>query len=403
MTHAEQYSTSEPGVSRGIRARSARRAGAVLALAAATVLASLVVAPVHPSSADQLSSARAQASALASKLDAEEAQIQTLTGQYDQANYQLSQVDASIAAGKAQLAKDQAVVSKDEAQLRTQAISDYISDGTSTQLTQLFSGDNNNVNIRNEYSTISSGNVTNTVDNLHTAQSHLQVQQNQLQQQQAEASATANALASSKNEATQLAGTLQSQKSSADAQVQNIINQQAAAAAAAAKAAAEAKIAAAQAAAQAAAAASAAAGSGDKSGGSSSGGGASTVAAGPLPPLPPGAQGAVEAAQHELGVPYVWGGDTPAGFDCSGLVQWAYAQVGISLPHYSGAQYDDTTQIPLADIEPGDLLFYGPGGSDHVAMYIGGGEMVEAPYTGADVHDTPIRTGDGFAGVGRVN
>ena len=80
---------------------------------------------------------------------------------------------------------------------------------------------------------------------------------------------------------------------------------------------------------------------------------------------------------------------------------WAYAQVGISLPHYSGAQYDDTTHIPLADIEPGDLLFYGPGGSDHVAMYVGGGEMVEAPETGEDVHITGVRT-DGLAGVGRV-
>jgi cell wall-associated NlpC family hydrolase len=112
--------------------------------------------------------------------------------------------------------------------------------------------------------------------------------------------------------------------------------------------------------------------------------------------------GAVQAAEREIGVPYVWGGNTPAGFDCSGLVEWAYAQVGISLPHYSGAQYDDTTHIPLADIEPGDLLFYGPGGDEHVAMYVGGGSMIEAPYTGASVWITGVRTGSDFAGVGRV-
>ena len=103
-----------------------------------------------------------------------------------------------------------------------------------------------------------------------------------------------------------------------------------------------------------------------------------------------------------IGVPYVWGGSSPAGFDCSGLVEWAYAQVGIGLPHYSGGQYDDTTHIPLADIEPGDLLFYGPGGSEHVAMYVGGGSMIEAPYTGATVHITGVRTDGGFVGVGRV-
>ncbi len=128
-------------------------------------------------------------------------------------------------------------------------------------------------------------------------------------------------------------------------------------------------------------------------------GGATSSAA--LPPLAPGAAGAVQAAEREVGVPYVWGGASPStGFDCSGLVMWAYAQVGISLPHYSGAQFEDTTHIPLADIEPGDLLFYGPGGSDHVAMYVGGGSMIEAPYTGASVWITAIRTGGDFAGVG---
>ena len=98
MTHAEQYSTSEPGDPRGVRTRSVKRTGAILTLAAATVLASLIVTPIRPSSADQLSDAKAEAAALSAKLNAEESEIQTLTGQYDQASYQLSQVDASIAA-----------------------------------------------------------------------------------------------------------------------------------------------------------------------------------------------------------------------------------------------------------------------------------------------------------------
>jgi cell wall-associated NlpC family hydrolase len=80
---------------------------------------------------------------------------------------------------------------------------------------------------------------------------------------------------------------------------------------------------------------------------------------------------------------------------------WAWAQAGVDLPHYSGAQFDDTAPVPVADMEPGDILFYGPGGSQHVAMYVGGGEMIEAPETGEVVHITPIRLGDGFVGVGR--
>ena len=112
---------------------------------------------------------------------------------------------------------------------------------------------------------------------------------------------------------------------------------------------------------------------------------------------------AVAAAESQLGVPYVWGGESPraSGFDCSGLTAWAWGQAGVPLPHYSGAQMADTAPVPVSDLEPGDLLFYGPGGSEHVAMYIGGGEMIEAPYTGAYVWITGLRLGDGFVGAGR--
>jgi len=137
--------------------------------------------------------------------------------------------------------------------------------------------------------------------------------------------------------------------------------------------------------------------------GDSGGGSAPSVPTSPPPPVPPGVGGAIQAAMSQRGVPYVWGGETPGvGFDCSGLVQWSFAQAGISLPRTSGAQYAATTHIPLADIQPGDLLFYGPGGSEHVAMYVGGGSMIEAPFTGASVWVTGVRTDSGFVGVGRV-
>jgi cell wall-associated NlpC family hydrolase len=112
----------------------------------------------------------------------------------------------------------------------------------------------------------------------------------------------------------------------------------------------------------------------------------------------------VAAAETQLGVPYQWGAESPGvAFDCSGLTAWAWTQAGVPLPHYSGAQFDDSTPVPLADIEPGDLLFYGPGGDEHVAMYVGGGQMIEAPYTGANVWITAVRTdaADDFVGVGR--
>ena len=133
MNHAGHYSTSQPRVSLGICTRSGKRASAALAVALAAGLATLAVVPSPTASADALSSAQAQAAALGAKLNAEQAQISVLNGQYEAASYHLSQVNAQITATKAQLAADQAVVNKDQAQLRTQAVADYMTSGTSSQ------------------------------------------------------------------------------------------------------------------------------------------------------------------------------------------------------------------------------------------------------------------------------
>ena len=107
----------------------------------------------------------------------------------------------------------------------------------------------------------------------------------------------------------------------------------------------------------------------------------------------------------QLGVPYSWGGGTAAGpgkgigsgsgtsgFDCSGLVLYSFAGVGIKLPHYSGAQYDLGRKIPASQMRRGDVIFYGPGGSQHVTIYLGQGQMLEAPDVGLKVRVAPVRT-----------
>jgi cell wall-associated NlpC family hydrolase len=90
--------------------------------------------------------------------------------------------------------------------------------------------------------------------------------------------------------------------------------------------------------------------------------------------------GVVGVAMHYLGVPYVWGGASPRGFDCSGLVMYAFAQIGVSLPHSSYAQAGMGAPVSMSQLEPGDLVFFT--GASHVGIYIGGGQFIHAPHTG---------------------
>jgi peptidoglycan DL-endopeptidase CwlO len=113
------------------------------------------------------------------------------------------------------------------------------------------------------------------------------------------------------------------------------------------------------------------------------------------------------AALSRLGLPYVWGGSGPNVFDCSGLVQWSMRQAGIIMPRVAVDQAQTGPQIPLADLEPGDLLFYhtdptAPTYISHVAIYLGRGLMLQAPQPGEDVQIVPAIFGAGFAGAVRV-
>jgi cell wall-associated NlpC family hydrolase len=104
---------------------------------------------------------------------------------------------------------------------------------------------------------------------------------------------------------------------------------------------------------------------------------------------------AVQVALRYLGVPYRWGGTDPlTGFDCSGLVQFAYAQVGVGLSHYTGTQFTEGAPVPDGQLRPGDLVFFEPGvaGPGHVGLYLGGDEFVEAPHAGDVVKVASLAT-----------
>ncbi|MDA8372096.1 MAG: C40 family peptidase [Nocardiopsaceae bacterium] len=136
-------------------------------------------------------------------------------------------------------------------------------------------------------------------------------------------------------------------------------------------------------------------------------------------PRPAGAEGEpvdrstiedmIAAAESQIGVPYVWGGESLAegGYDCSGLVQWAFAQTGVSVPRVTHDQWYAGERVDYADARRGDLIFWrsdptAPDYISHVAIYLGDGKMLEAPRTGLDVRVTDVRL-DKMAGVVRVH
>lgn len=155
--------------------------------------------------------------------------------------------------------------------------------------------------------------------------------------------------------------------------------------------------------------------------GSSSGGGGG--------PVRPGLRGpqaveiVVNRALSQLNVPYAWGGGdangptlgirdggvadsygdyNKVGFDCSGLMMYAFGGVGVQLPHYTGYQYTSGPQVPLAQMQRGDMIFYGPNASEHVALYLGDNKMVEAPQSGDVVKVSPLRTAGAMPNVVRL-
>jgi cell wall-associated NlpC family hydrolase len=371
------------------------------------VCAGTVLVQTGHAGADTVAGAKAKAAAIAATLAAAQNKMSALGQQYDAARTQLGTVNSDIAATKAAIVQKQQEVHHDTVVLRKAAITNYISDGTAATANPLFSTNAKTQGAASEYNEIASGDLHEEVSNLDTAKAKLNAQQAQLnvQQKQAQAAVAAEQAAVAANQL------VEQQQSAAlaqeNAEIATLVQQQQEAEQAAAAKAAQEQIEAAEAA-QARALAAQNSAPTTRSSSSSSGGSSSTTPArASYTPVPvaQGAAGAIAAARSQLGVPYVWGGETPGvGFDCSGLVQWAWRQAGVSLPRTSGAQFAATTPVSVADLEPGDLLFYGPDGSDHVAMYIGGGMMIEAPETGQVVHITPLRLsgyGESFAGAGR--
>ncbi len=127
--------------------------------------------------------------------------------------------------------------------------------------------------------------------------------------------------------------------------------------------------------------------------------------------VPPGAPAArvLDLAKAQIGTPYVWGGSSPGGFDCSGLVQWVFGRIGIALPRTAQEQFNATDRVAPDQLRPGDLVFFqstypSPDRITHVGIYVGNGLMLNAPAEGDVVRQMPLSSSfwaAHFAGAGR--
>jgi peptidoglycan DL-endopeptidase CwlO len=389
-----------------------------LSIVGALIVAGALGAPLAgATSQSQISSTEAQVAQIESSIAAEQQQSATLDAQYLAAQAKVQQIQTAIAATKKQLVITRAHVKHDRIRLNHDAVDAYIYNVPANQVDSLFTNSPNRQEARNQYEQTAVGNITLAVDQLNTEQQRLtattyleqseeQQAANELDQVHALQIQNQHAAAAAQATLSQVKGALATEVAQyAEQQAQAEAAYAAAhprnAASAARSATQDATVAVALGGSSASAAASAANQAAAAAGGVTASGSASGSGPG---------EAAVAAAESQLGVPYVWGGESPGhGFDCSGLTQWAWSQAGVSIPRTAAAQYSAVASVSLNALEPGDLLFYynldGDNTVDHVVMYVGSGPygsqtIIQSPYTGSEVQYAPLFT-EGLIAAGR--
>lgn len=377
--------------------------------------------------ADQVATLQQRAEYIAGEIQASNIQLAILDENYLQAKARVSLLASRVTAATQAIGRTEKALNVDRSHLRQVAIQAYVTGGASQVLSVVFSGSQQTAGMQQAYIQAASGNLDESETTVLINQRALTLERATLSSTEQAAKANEAAISNDVAQASAAAAQLRQEQSQVKGQLVAAVAEvqrakaaayAAALAAAARKQAAEAVAQATQAA-QAAAQAAQAARLATKQTAQNTIGQvttttappATTITVTPTPasgtptPAAPAAGGgvgqiAVNAAQSQRGVPYVWGGASPGyGFDCSGLTMWAWDQAGVSLAHGATEQYYEIPHVSMSDLQPGDLIFYGNSYVlYHVVMYIGGGMVVQAEETGTNVMDTPIPPGAYGAG-----
>jgi cell wall-associated NlpC family hydrolase len=349
------------------RGTSALRRLSSLIAAAATLLGVVTFSTPSVAGASGITAEKNEAARLYDQIQQMNGQVQYLGEKYDLAHLQLQRITNEIVNTKSILRTIEQHEQSSNKQLVSDAVFAFVTNGQSNDSNPLFSNAAS-FGAKSVYSQLAEGNINATIAGLKNDKLELTQERSILSHEVAAARRQAGNAAAAFHRAAGLQDALRTTLNDVKGRIAGYYA--AIAAAAAAKAAATVRH-------------------------------AHPTAGVVAPPPDSRANIAIRAAESYLGTWYCWGGASRRCVDCSGLIMLAYDAAGIYFPHYSGAMYEETERVPLYDIEPGDLLFYGYDGDEHVAMYVGHGDMIEAEMTGTQVHITPIRLGYGFAGLGR--
>ena len=369
---------------------SPRRIGitASIGIAIASILGVLV--PVSTASADSISSEKAQAAAIASRINQLNNQVNVLAEQYNQASLKLSGIQIQIASTQKSITAQQKKVDQLKAKLANEAITAYTQAGTASGLMSILQGSSTDASVRQVILNTVSFSQQDLISAFQSAKAQLQSQQSQLASEESQANSTVQQISSAKNAAQSATNQEQLQLTQVNGTIAVLVRQQqqaqAAAAAAAAKRILQQQLLQQQQQQQ-----------------QQRGLGSTPSLFQPTSVVPSSnaASIALQWARNELGKAYVFGAAGPNAFDCSGLMTYIFGKAGVSLPHSAAAQYDVTQRISYSQLQPGDLVFYYQP-IDHVGIYIGGGNIIVADNPSVPVKIDSLYWDGVPVGFGRV-
>jgi peptidoglycan DL-endopeptidase CwlO len=366
------------------RPRTLRRLGLLSAVA---LLATLATPLLGSSSgfASTLDQKRAEARHIAAEIDANNNEISILDEQYNEAVLKIADLNKNIVGAQQRLKVAAKRTNALRGQVRARAAALYMNAGSGTLFPALDAKNAQEIATSSSYTAAAAARDNTLLSSLRTASAQFTARQKDLHNARDHATSESNRLANTRDEIAGANAKAQSLLHSVNSQISVLVKQAEAARQRAAEAAARAEIARREA-------------ESNRSSGSNLGFG--NQQAPTNLPAPSGAAAvAVHAAEAELNKPYRFAASGPGSFDCSGLTSYAWGVAGVSMAHSAAVQYTEFPHVPISQLAPGDLVFFGSP-IHHVGMFVGNGTMIEAPHTGAFVRYSSIYRPD-FAGAAR--